>query len=145
MYKWMALILAIGLLSIQCGGEETTNLQVNIVDHPEGGTNVQTVTCYFQARLTGGDEPITATVEWWWDDVGQVQQAIWSDQWTFTDQDWEDVTTFYTAAVGYVLNGEFWVRIHWNDSEGDPHEVESDHCNCIVQDKQKEDHWEIPQ
>ena len=144
MYKWMALILAVALLGIQCGGEETTNLQVNIVSHPPpAGSIVETVFCIYQARLRGGDEPITATVEWWWTDVGQTQQVISSGQWTFTDHDWEDVTTFYQAAPGYVLVGEFWVRIHWRDSDGDEHSTTSNHCFLSVLGNVSKDHWEI--
>ena len=132
MYKCVALMLVVTLLGIQCGGEEATNLQVSILNHPVGGLNVETVTCSFQARITDGDESITATLEWWLDYFGQFQQVVSTEQWTFYSYLWHDVTTSYTIAPGYMLDGEYWVRIEWRDSKRNEHSITSARCLCSV-------------
>lgn len=142
MRRLICILPVVFLLLTQCGGEDVTNLSVRFTAHPMGGYNVSTVTCMFEARLSGGDESITATVAWWWQDTGYSSQTIWSDQWTFTDEEWEDVTTYFQAAPGMVLTGEFWVVITWNDSEGDDHSTSSNHCFCNADDDSN-GKWEI--
>jgi hypothetical protein len=144
MRKWLYILPVVLLLLLHCGGEETTNLQVRWVLQPVGGNNVTTVTATFEGRLSGGDEPITADVEWWWEDTGYSPQVIWSDDWVFADEEWEDVTAWFTAAPGMVLVGEFWVRVSWEDSEGGDHYSTSNHCYCTANDRGN-GKWEIPQ
>ena len=139
MRRWLSILLVAPLLLTQCGGEEDiTDLAVQITQHPVGGHNITHIQCAFQAKLIGGDEPIVATVSWIWENT-----VIWSDQWTFTDTDWESVTATYDAQVGYVLTGEFWLRINWHDSDGDPGSITSSHCICTA-GEESSGTWETP-
>lgn len=66
--KAIHLILAITVLCCmfpQCAND-STRLQVSIIQHPQGGTNISELTCVFAGRLTEGETPITARYEWWW-------------------------------------------------------------------------------
>jgi hypothetical protein len=130
MRRWLCVLLMAPLLLTQCGGEDVTDLDVRFLLHPIGGYDITHLSCSFEARLIGGDEPITATVAWIWEGA-----VVWGGQWTFSDTDWEPVTATYEAKPGYVLNGEFWLKISWNNSEGEDHSVTSNHCVCYVSDE----------
>lgn len=133
MRRWLGFALVVMPLLTKCA-REVTSLEARWISHPVGGYDVTTVMATFEAKLTGGDEPIIVNIEWWWDDCGYPAQVIWSDQWEFRGEDWEDVTTFYTVEPGLILFGEYWVRIHWENSDGKPCSGTSNHCICSASD-----------
>ena len=125
-----ALILLIG-----CAKKDTF-LDITITEHPEGGANVPSLSCEFEGDLTGGDESITATVEWWWEDSNhENDQVIDSETYTFSSQSTVSHTTTITAASlgGDILLNYWWVRISWENEDGSDEEVESNQVYCYFQ------------
>lgn len=117
-----------------------TLLVVAITSNPQGGNLTSSVSCTFTGTLetSGGGlfasktpDPITATVEWWWEnyyheDQGQKK----SETFTFSTEDAESETTTYAADSGYVLLNYWWVKISWTDGDDTPHTLESSKAYC---------------
>lgn len=127
-----------------------TSLIILIISHPQGGYEISILSCTFQGKLEthGGGifgskepRPITAFVEWWWEDgYHQNAQVIKSETYTFTSKEPVMYTTTYSAPPGYVLLNYFWVKIKWTDEDGTPHTIESAkaYCYCKKSKTQRE-------
>lgn len=117
-----------------------TALVVSITSNPQGGSQRSSVSCTFTGTLetSGGGlfasktpAPITATVEWFWENYyheNETQQK--SESYTFTTDEAESQTTTYSASTGYILLNYWWVKISWTDGDGTPHTVESTKAYC---------------
>lgn len=124
----VALLCCLGVITC---GDNDTELDITITSQPSGGANITIVTCTFEAELVGGTTPITATVEWCWEDGNhQNETIVFSDQWTFSSKSPEEVNTYFSAPSGYVLLNYYWVRITWTDEDGTDNELESNKAYC---------------
>ena len=114
MLKYSKLILLFAIALIQCG--DNTTLQVVFEEHPQGGNNITTLECVLRGRLAYGNTPITASVEWWWEDISHLNDTcLWSEEWTFEDTAWQNLNTYYSAPSGYILLHHYWVKVVWGD------------------------------
>lgn len=69
---------------------------------------------------TGDAEPITISIEWWWEDGnGSNDSRVSTDHTTITSTYFLDHhTTRHYADPGYVLCNYYWIKISWTDDEG---------------------------
>ena len=122
------LLMAALIIFTGCGGEEEpeeTILEVTITQHPQGGINVQSVSCTFECEITNGSGTVQVTIEWWWEDAaGLNDQVVETDYVDFTQNQPVSHTTTFSAPAGFVLLNYYWVELSWTDDDG-PHTVES--------------------
>ena len=108
-----------------------TRLIVDIGQPPQGGTNVDTLTCSVMGRLADGTLHIIATIEWWWcDTLGQNAQALSQETHTFTQDIWEEYTTVIGPPTVHVFDQGYWVKVKWEDEDDTEHEIDSDTAWC---------------
>lgn len=122
--------LCLIVLFLGCPKKESI-LSVSITQHPQGGANVSTVSCTFQGELTQGQDPISVTVEWWWEDANHANGAIQkTETFTFSSESPTSYTTSYSAGAGYILLNYWWVKIRWTNGDGSTGLVESGKAFC---------------
>jgi len=127
-YALMAFVICMSI--INCG-ETDTILDVQFFYHPIGGYDITEVDCAFTGELIQGNEPITAYVEWWWEDAyGSNDQMVWSGYYIFDSDEPELATTYFSAPTGYILLNYYWVKIHWTNEDGSSREIESNKAYC---------------
>lgn len=141
MRKSLGIISLVVLLGTIClfGGciSKKTFLTISITSDPQGGWSTSSLSCsfrgYLEARggLFGGVHPITATVEWWWENYyHQNSQKMKSKTYTFSTKGTTTRTTTYSAASGYVLLNYWWVKIKWTDEDGNSYTIQSNKAYC---------------
>lgn len=132
----LTIILGSMLLLSGCISKKTS-LNVVITSSPQGGRNISRLSCSFEGCLTasgglfGGVHPITATVEWWWENYFHSNAKVMkSETCEFRTTGPESKSTVYSAGSGYVLLNYYWVKIKWTDEDGSSHTVESNKAYC---------------
>ena len=110
------LLMAALIIFTGCGGEEEpeeTILEVTITQHPQGGVNVQSVSCTFECEITNGSGTVQVTIEWWWEDAaGLNDQVVETDYVDFTqNQPVSHTTTFSAPAAPQVIIISFIVNL----------------------------------
>lgn len=142
MHKRIGAVISLSLMAALimfagCGGEEEpeeTILEVTITAHPQGGVNVQSVSCTFEGEIISGDDPVQVTIEWWWEDaLGFNDQVVETNYHNFDDPQPVSHTTTFTAPVGFVLLNYYWVELSWTDDDGN-HTLESSKAFCTMTD-----------
>ena len=127
------LVILVCITYISCSSE-STRLIVDIAQDPEGGTNVDSLTCTLMGRLTDGTLHIIATVEWWWcDTLGQNAQAVAQETYTFSSDLWEEYTTVLGPPTVHMLEQGYWVKVMWEDEDETYYEIHSDTAWCDIQ------------
>ena len=135
MKKFRLLIIALVTVSLfnTCQKDKTpaeTNLTVLITRHPTGGIQVNSVSVYFTGEVLGNITPVSATVEWWWEDGYHSNSKLKSStEYTFNSSSTTSKTTVWSADSGYILLNYYWVKIRWTDDNGD-HLLESSKAYC---------------
>ncbi len=111
---------------------EDVLVHVAIIDQPEGGSNVNTVTCTFEAtmsRTDGKSDPL---------DVAARVSAVWhsphgiynsSTTELFIPGQPTRITISKSAPAGMHLDKPFWLEIFWYDADGN-NTVLSDTADC---------------
>jgi hypothetical protein len=121
--------LAVALLAIaapdgtrNCG---PTNVKVEILEQPQGGQNVNTLTCKFNGVYTYTDEKPFELEAVWMTDSGPHK----TETFTFTkDSDVQTLTTSFSAPEGMFLDKTFWVKF-----PNSYNQTESNKAICTVQ------------
>ena len=84
----LSLIAIIAMIMIGCSKDSKTKLIVSFTQHPYGGYRVSSVSAQFRGKLDftegkkfiffseGDPKPITATVEWWWENYYHENQKM---------------------------------------------------------------------
>jgi hypothetical protein len=130
-----------GLEDLGCQKEKAIEtLTVEIVEQPQGGQNVQTLSCTYTATYFPDtsyslreDEqfyPVTLKVSWMNDKGGQYQ----AEERTFAMNDVVGGTYKVTKTTGQpnlFFDKTFWLRCSWKDSHG-VHDVVSEQAVCTV-------------
>jgi|GEM_PF-1540752 len=143
---WGILVLLCPLACLlSCStSEPETKLSLQITEQPQGGRIVFAVRTDFKGKLefkageglfqsSGEPEPITATVEWWWEDVTRENtQVMKTEEITFTTETWTDTSSILVAPFGSILKDYYWVKIHWTDKDANktPRLIESEKAFC---------------
>lgn len=135
MYYRIFFILILSILLISgCLLPSLTRLSIVIIEHPKGGYNVNYLQCIFKGWLTSTSNfvtPITAYVEWWWENYyGSGDKIVASGSWIFTSKDPEYIITSLKAPSGYIFLNYYWVKIWWYDEDGKYNKVESSKAYC---------------
>lgn len=134
----MGLIIMLGSMLLLSGCiSKKTSLHVNILSHPQGGRNISHLSCSFEGYLKasgglfGGVHPITATVEWWWENYFHSDAKIMkSESHEFKTAGLEMCSTAYSTSAGWILLNYYWVKIKWTDENGSSHKIESAKAYC---------------
>ena len=145
----LSLIALIAMITVGCSKDPKTKLIISFTQHPSGGDGVSSVSTQFRGKLDftkgkkfiffseGDPKPITATVEWWWENYyHQNQEMIKTETQIFNSESYSTRSTIFNAGSGYVLLNYFWVKIHWTDDEGS-YSIESDKAYCSFAPQQK--------
>lgn len=131
----IVIILLIALITIVgCGDDavEVTTLDLTIISHPEGGVNIQSVSCVVEGELIGGDDPVTVTIDWWWEDAAGLNDELYSTEtYTFSENQPMEHTTTYDAPAGFFLLCYWWAEFTWSDDDGS-HSIESNKAFCTM-------------
>ena len=107
-----------------------TVLNITITQHPEGGNDVNKVSVEYEGIVSGTIEPISVTVQWWWEDGNHENPNMMnSEETVFNSNNVTTKTTLYSAPVGYVLLNYYWVKLIWTDDTGS-HELSSSKAYC---------------
>jgi len=128
---YILLILSFVFVFSSCKKEIIpTTLNLSVTTQPEGGNEVNSVSCEFEGTVSVPDQSIPVTVEWWWEN-GDHENATMKDseQVTFNSENSVSKSTVYSAASGYILLNYYWVKLKWTDDEGS-HEIESGKAYC---------------
>jgi len=131
---YLLIILSIVLIFSSCKKEEIlpTTLSLNVTTQPQGGTQVNTVSCEFNGTVSEADKSISVTVEWWWEDGNHENAALKdSEEVLFSSSSPVSKSTTYSAGPGYVLVNYYWVKLKWTDDNG-AHEIESGKAFCTT-------------
>lgn len=127
---FISMMLCIACTS--CGKD--TRLIIDISQHPQGGTNVDSLTCSIMGRLVDGTLHTIATIEWWWcDTLRQNTQAVSQETYTFSQDVWEEYTTVLGPPTVHMLDQGYWVKVKWQDEDDTEHEMNSDTAWCDIQ------------
>ena len=135
---YIPFILSFVFLFSACKKEEITpdppppdvTLNLSVTNQPDGGNQVNTVSCEYDGSVSVSDESIQVTVEWWWEDGNHENAALKdSEQVTFDSKNTVSKSTVYSAGSGYVLLNYYWVKFKWTDDDGS-HEIESGKAYC---------------
>lgn len=122
------------VLFFGCSPLSVTRLNIEIIQNPTGGYNVDVLYCIFRGWLTSSSsevKPITAHVEWWWENYyGEGDTKVEEKTWTFFTKEPQDVITYLYASPGYVFLNYYWVKIWWYDEDGKYNKVESSKAYC---------------
>lgn len=110
--------------------EPTTVVEVNITEQPEGGTNIDKVTTQFKIFVSDEmSQHITATKQWQWDINGHkdsLEKPLIIDSKYLLGR-----STFKDTQGKSFLEGSYWFKITWEDSEG-THTIVSDTVTCVI-------------
>jgi len=134
MKKYIAgIVILCCVCIIRCGGGDTS-LAIKITEQPVGGENISELSCTVRGILIGGETPITATIDWCWEDfTGDSMRVEKKETYTFSSSDeYEYVTTTHYAGEGYVFYQFWWVRVSWTDEDGAADTCESAKARCTV-------------
>ena len=133
--KLLSVSLVIALMAVVgCGDDavEVTTLDLTITSHPEGGVNIQSVSCTVEGELIGGDDPVTVTIDWWWEDAAGLNDEIYSTEtYTFSENQPIEHTTTYDVPAGFFLLAYWWAEFTWSDDDGS-HSIESNKAFCTI-------------
>ena len=131
------LIMLSSMLLLSGCISKKTSLNVIITSSPQGGINVSRLSCSFEGCLTasgglfGGVHPITATIEWWWENYFHTDAKVMkSETHEFRTTGTERSSTVYSTSSGYILLNYYWVKIKWTDENGTSHTRESSKAYC---------------
>jgi hypothetical protein len=109
-------------------GVGETTLSVSFADHPDGGTNVTSVSATIRADRNFNDkstlletkpepDPISVTVEWWWENAFGAGDQILKTESFVVESNTKTFTTTFNASSGFVLVNYFWVKVSWTDKD----------------------------
>jgi hypothetical protein len=139
MRRWIslaALLVAFGAVTVLAGGQPDCNndrVEVTITAQPQGGTNVNTLTCAFSADLDGGGNGTSRTVNVVWVNQDGAEYSPQSYTLSYADgEDSKSLTTTKSAPEGLFLDKTFHAKFSWTDGTGD-HTLESEPAACTVQ------------
>ncbi|NQT62349.1 MAG: hypothetical protein HQ556_05260 [Candidatus Marinimicrobia bacterium] len=132
--KFGILIFALAFLSLNtCMTEPgTTSLDVYFSRQPTGGNNEQMATAlvvadleYYEATGIGnfddpGTDGVELTVEWWWESALPFDETLMSTEKIWITEEGETALTLsYDAGEGFVVTNYWWVKISWEDDDGE--------------------------
>ena len=134
MKKIMLMILPVMMLFLfqGCKKDEVSSstLLITFTSHPQGGTQVATVSSGFDGIVVGNAKAIEVTAEWWWEDANHQNSMIKkTEQITFSSNNNTSKSTAYSASSGYILLNYYWVKLKWTDDSG-VHTLESGKAFC---------------
>ena len=134
--------------------EGKTTLTANILEHPRGGYNVNTLTSQIGLKRifkkprgfptpSGSPDVIRVEVRWWWDNYYRTNRELVKTDVYSVSSDSEILSARLFAGDGYIFLNNYWLEISWSDSNGE-HTLNSNVAFCAYQnskldsiDKQK--------
>ena len=120
---FVVMLLVVAAPDAMNSGCAPVHVAVEIVQQPQGGQNVNTLSCTFKGTFYYGD---TMTIEAVWMTENGPHKT---ESFTFTkDNDVQTLTTSFSAPAGQFLDKTFWVK--FNNVRDAP---ESDKAVCTVQ------------
>lgn len=127
----IAIVLFSGCKKVNDSVEDKRLLSITITQNPTGGSQIEQLTVKFDGTLAC--LLVEARVEWWWEDSNhQNAKHKKNDFFTFSSPNNNVViskTAVYTAETGNILMNYYWVKIYWDDENGN-HVVESNKAYC---------------
>ena len=133
----MKRICIIALLIIlfipNCGGNDETELRIDIAEHPESGVYVTELPCIIVGCLYDEDDvtEIAADFQWMWSETSTgPDTTVIFDHYTFTETSMQEVNLSLFAPEGYYFVGFWWMEIYWTDEDGTAHYLESNKAHC---------------
>ncbi|MCS7232418.1 MAG: hypothetical protein RMJ67_09835 [Elusimicrobiota bacterium] len=131
--KFLFILLLLTFVTIITGcTPPKTILILQITSHPQGGYKVSQLSCSFSGYLSGGNKPITVTVEWWWENYYGANDTIEkTETYVFSSKTPTSYTTYISYGPNIYLLNFWWVKIYWTDDEGYK-KIESNKVYCYV-------------
>ena len=114
----------------------STDLRVKIVQQPQGGTWVNTVTCVFAAGAfdstvaLGQPTRYANTLSWKWHSSGGGTYNPGTKAYSVNGET-DTLSVSKSAPSGMYLDKKFWLVLTWTDAQG-KHTLVSDTANCLV-------------
>ena len=137
------LVVAAAVLVTLCGfglscdaPRPTSELKVKIVQQPQGGTWVNTVTCAFTTGLfdstvaLGQSSRYVTVLNWKWHSSGGGAYNPGTKDYSLNGET-DSLSVSKSAPSGMYLDKKFWLVLTWSDAGGD-HTLVSDTADCRV-------------
>ena len=120
----LLLLAAVGLLAVgvQCAPSTPVyQTTVSFLSHPQGGSGVGTLTCTFSAWYSGETPATTPVVKSDWYEKSSGGYALTGTEeveLSVMDSSFTHTTSYTMLPTTQYLEGDFWVKVYWNDSDG---------------------------
>ena len=113
-----------------CGvGDGQTILNVSISNHPDSGFAVEQLSANIKTKrdfidkssvfqTVGEPRAISLTIEWWWQSGDFEQRKLVASERVSVNEEFASFRTTYSAPENHVLLNYYWVKIKWEDDNG---------------------------